>query len=259
MLTPVTETTKKSFPHNFISVVTIYFAVSRSLVPTRLLSSEESVLPYLQAPPPWRSWWIHLDWQSPGTAQCSGVLTSCAELFPHEGAASTWRQKRGSRVRKMTCGCTDRQYFCPGAGVNCSKVTQPTGIHQRHHLMPKGKDGLMPQLTRLRFKRKKIKKPPVSRTCCPFQGFPWWRCVLGCSGPSRRRPRHTCLYPGPPYDHSHRSHKRTDGNGGEVFWVMARQSLSQIQITYGRLFTLHFLRYLTFTSTRIQVFKTTSW
>lgn len=53
--------------------------------------------PYLQVPPPWRSWWSHPDWRSPGTAQCSCVLASCAELFLHEEAASTW-QKQGENT-----------------------------------------------------------------------------------------------------------------------------------------------------------------
>lgn len=60
------------------------------------------------------------------------------------------------------------------------------------------------------------KKAFVSHTCCPFQGFPWWRCVLGCSGRAPRTPRHTCLYPEPRYRRAHRSHKHTVGKGGEI-------------------------------------------
>lgn len=61
----------------------------------------------------------------------------------------------------------------------------------------------------------------VSHTCCPSRGFPWWRCVLGCSGPSRRTPHRTCLYPEPPCCRSHWSHRRTverneDGMNGNA-------------------------------------------
>lgn len=49
----------------------------------------------------------------------------------------------------------------------------------------------------------------VSHTCCPSRGFPWLRCVLGCSGPSLHTPHHTSPYPEPPCRHSHWSHKCT--------------------------------------------------
>lgn len=70
----------------------------------------------------------------------------------------------------------------------------------------------------------------ASHTCCPFQGFPWWRCVLGCSGPSPRTPRHTCLYPEPRYHRSHQSRKHTVGNRGEILRRFSKKGEKYTQV-----------------------------
>lgn len=51
-----------------------------------------------------------------------------------------------------------------------------------------------------------IERETVSHTCCPSLGSPWWQCVLGCSGPSQRKPHHMSLYPEPLCRHSQWSH-----------------------------------------------------
>lgn len=57
----------------------------------------------------------------------------------------------------------------------------------------------------------------VPHTCCPSQGFPWWRCELGCSGPSQRTPHRTSLFPKSLCRHSHWSHRCTaERNEGSI-------------------------------------------
>lgn len=46
---------------------------------------------YRQAPPPWKSWWSHPRWRSPGTAQCCDASVSCARRSLHGEAESNWQ------------------------------------------------------------------------------------------------------------------------------------------------------------------------
>lgn len=61
----------------------------------------------------------------------------------------------------------------------------------------------------LHVSKREMKTVFVSRTCCPSPGSLWWRCVLGCLGPSQHKPHRTSLYPEPPCRHSHWSRRCT--------------------------------------------------